>query len=131
MNDLSAPCATAACTSPAVTTASGWPMCWDHATPEPRSRDNSWDHYLLLRTWIARLHHVGLADTEIAAVVGACPSTVRTHRQRLNLPGNRTPAQRIRDDRRAALADTRISRCSCTGWAFDGTCHDCGQAAAS
>lgn len=130
MTTTTAPCATAACQQPAAAIVDGWPMCWDHAAPERRDRD-TWDTYLLLRTWISRLHHVGLVDTDIAAAVGVSPGTVRTHRQRLGLTANRTDAQRIRDNRRATAADGRITRCSCNDRTWDGHCHRCHEAARS
>lgn len=118
-------CATAACHDTAVTVTDGWPACSTHAFPERENRSRSWEAYTTLRTWVGRLQHAGLTDPEIAAVVGVCPTTVRDHRRRLDLPANRSWQQQVRDDRRAREADERISRCSCTGWRWDGHCHRC------
>jgi DNA-binding NarL/FixJ family response regulator len=119
-------CATAACHAEATTTHGTWPMCTLHAQPEPQDRTRSWHAYTTLRTWIGRLHHAGLTDTDIAAVVGVSPGTVRAHRRRLGLTAHRTAAQRTRDNRRAQHADSLISHCpSCNTWRWDSHCTRC------
>lgn len=99
-------CATAACRQAATAVVDGWPMCSTHARPE--RPDRPLHAYPTLRLWIGRLHHCGLNDPAIAAVVGASPTTVRFHRRALGLPVNRTEKQRARDLRLLSEADRAL-----------------------
>lgn len=129
-------CDYASCDQLAVDAHDGWVFCHRHIGAHRRDfhgrgRKHSWEAYGTLRTWVARLHHTGLVDTEIAAALNVSPSTVRDHRRRLELPPNRTAAQHTRDDRRARQADARISRCtSCNTWRWDSHCRSCDQSTA-
>lgn len=124
-------CQTAACHADAVTVVDGWSLCAEHAAPEQPDRERSWHAYETRQQWIARLHHAGLTDTQIAGVVGVSPCTARDARRRLGLPVNRTEKQLARDERLAREADARVRKCACDRWCWDGVCRSCDVEVAS